>query len=78
MATQDDAEELTATEAAHRYNISQSWLIRQHKEGKIEARMIGPLYVFKRASLEQWMATRPRRGDNTRERWQRQKAEAEQ
>ncbi len=75
MATEEEAEELTATEAAKRYNMSGSWLIRQHKAGKIEARMIGPLYVFKRASLEHWLETRPKRGDNTRARWQRQKAE---
>lgn len=74
MTEQEPAEELTATEAAYQYHISQSWLIRQHKEGKIQARMIGPMYVFNRASLERWLETRPKRGDNTRQRWQQQKA----
>ncbi len=72
-----ETEELTATEAARRYNVSGSWLIRNStaKGGPIKARMIGPLYLFDRASLEQWLETRPRRGDNRK---RRQKEEAEE
>jgi hypothetical protein len=69
---------LTATEASRQYDVSQSWLIRQHKAGKIQARMIGPLYVFDRNSLEHWLATRRRRGDSTRLRWEQQKAGSNQ
>lgn len=63
---EEDQQELTATEAARRYNISGSWLIRNStlKGGPIKARTVGPLYVFDRASIEAWLATRPRRGDN--------------
>lgn len=70
-----EAEELTATEAARRYNVSGSWLIRNStlKGGTIKARMVGPLYLLERASIEEWMATRPRRGDNRK---RQQKAEA--
>lgn len=61
---EEEANELTATEAARRYNVSGSWLIRNStlKGGKIKARMVGPLYLFNRASIEAWIDTRPRRG----------------
>ena len=63
---EEEQQELTATEAARRYNISGSWLIRNStlKGGPIKARMVGPLYLFDRASLEKWLDERPRRGDN--------------
>lgn len=56
------AEELTAKEAERRYNVSGSWLIRKHKEGLIEARMIGPIYLFKPESIEAWLKVRKTRG----------------
>ena len=65
---EEEQQELTATEAARRYNVSGSWLIRNStlKGGPIKARTVGPLYVFDRSSIEAWLATRPRRGDNRR------------
>jgi hypothetical protein len=66
---EEEAIELTATEAARRYNVSGSWLIRNStlKGGPIKARMLGPLYVFDRASIEAWLESRPRRGDNRKQ-----------
>lgn len=65
---EEEAEELTATQAARQYNVSGSWLIRNStlKGGTIKARMVGPLYLLERASIEEWLNTRPRRGDNRR------------
>ena len=72
---EEAAKELTATEAARRYNISGSWLIRNStlKGGPIKARIVGPIYLFDPESIEAWLATRPRRGDNRK----RAKAEGE-
>jgi hypothetical protein len=70
-------EEITAKQASQEYAVSASYLIRKVKEGAIEGRMLGPIWLVKRSSVVAWKASHKKRGGSKKGvPWSKQRAAA--